>query len=100
MQHLTRGSSNGLLRQVNSQPIVFLCLGLSKKPLHRLFRQRDRQNTVIEAVIIKDVGETRGNDGAETILTDCPRSVLTRGATAKVIASQQNAYSLILRLIQ
>src|ERR1700682_5547544 len=50
--------------------------GVVKQALDLGLRQHDRQKAVLEAVIEKDIGERRRDDGAESVISERPRRVL------------------------
>src|SRR5207247_5744584 len=100
MQGSPARSSDCLRREVNVQSIAFAGLDLSKEFLDNSIIKGHGQDAVIEAVIIEDVGKARGDEAAEAIFQDRPRRVFTRGATAEVITRQQDAHTLVARLVE
>ena len=62
--------------------------------------QRHGQDAVVEAVVVEDIGEARGDDAAKTVIANRPGRMFARGATAEVIAGQQDARALIARLVE
>src|ERR1700722_150880 len=47
-------------------------------------RQADRQDAVLEAVVIEDVGEARRDDAADAEIEQRPRRMFARRSAAKV----------------
>src|SRR5262249_50072982 len=62
--------------------------------------QHQRQNAVLEAVVVEDVCETRCDDTTEALVEERPRGMLTRRSTSKIIARQEDRRTLKARLVQ
>src|SRR5579871_59705 len=75
-------------------------LGLRLQRMHRRLRQRHRQEPVLEAVLVDDVGERRGDHAAHAIVQKRPGRVLAAGATAEVLAADQQLDARVRRLVQ
>src|SRR5690606_41961848 len=71
--------------------------GLLEQLVDLILFQYDRQQAVLEAVVVEDVGKARRDDGAEAILVQRPRRMFARRATAKVLTRQQHAVALVAR---
>ncbi len=54
-----------------------------------LVAQGHRQQLVIEAVAVKDIGKARGDNDLKAVIGQRPRRVLARGAAAEVFPRQQ-----------
>src|SRR5690606_12273518 len=63
-------------------------------------RQDDRQQAVFEAVVVENIGKTRRDDGAKAIFIQRPGRVFAAGATTEVFLGDQNAGTLVARLVQ
>src|SRR3989338_7765140 len=91
---------DALSLQVDLQTIARRNLHRLEQRIHLFRSQADRQQAVLEAIIEKDVGETRRDDGAETVIFQRPRRMLARTAAAEIFARQQYLRALIARLVQ
>ena len=74
-QFFAVGLDDHLAFQVNRQHVTRKGEGLVKQLIDLVFAQYDRQQSIFEAVVEKDVGIARGNDGAKAKLVECPRRV-------------------------
>src|SRR6185503_15589195 len=63
-------------------------------------RQRDRQEAVLQRVVLEDLAERGRDDGLEAVVAQRPGRVLARGADAEVAARQQDLRALVARLVQ
>ena len=68
--------------------------------VHRGIGKPDRQHAVLEAVVVKNIGEAGGDDHAETVIAQRPRGMLAAGAAAEIPPRQQNAGPAIFRPVQ
>src|SRR5690606_28332530 len=66
--------------QVHGQGVALAGLALAEQLVHHIGRQHHRQQAVLEAVVVEDVGKARRDDRAEAVLLQRPRRVLARGA--------------------
>src|SRR5690606_6611408 len=64
------------------------------------FAQLDRQNAVLEAVVVENIGERRCDDAAEAVVQNRPWRVLAGRAAAEVGAGQQHFSALVTRFVQ
>src|SRR5258706_1875416 len=69
-------------------------------PVHLGFRQHSRQQAVLETVVVEDVGVTRRDQRAETIVVERPGRVLARRAATEILARHQDIRALVARLVQ
>src|SRR6202165_6260089 len=69
------GCGDGLSGKVNVQFVAFGGLHCCEEFTHDGGIQCDGQDTVIEAVVIEDVCETRGDEATKTIIVDSPGGV-------------------------
>ena len=90
----------GLFGKVDGELIAFVGFDFFEKLVNLFFGQHDGQEAVFVAVVEEDVGEAGGDDGAETVVVQCPRGVFARGAAAEVFARQQDLRALVTRLVQ
>ncbi len=63
-------------------------------------RHRDGQEAVLEAVLVEDVGERGGDHAADAAVEERPRRMLARGATAEIVAGDEDRRADIGRLVQ
>src|ERR1700745_1483235 len=66
----------------------------------RLDRKGDRQEAVLEAVLVEDVAEARRDDGAETVIPERIDRMLARGAAAEILIVPQDARVTISQPVQ
>src|SRR5690554_432796 len=93
-------TGHGLRLEVDGQLIALVGLGLLEQGVDFFFFQHDRQQAVLEAVVVEDVGEARRDDGAEAVLVQRPGGVLAGRTAAEVLAGQQHAGTLVAREVQ
>ncbi len=60
----------------------------------------DRQNAVLEAVVVEDIGERRGDDAADAEIEERPGGMLAGGAAAEVVARDQDLGLLVGLLVE
>src|SRR5690606_21881387 len=94
------GAGDRLRRQVHGQGVALAGFALAEQLVDLGVGQHDRQQAVLEAVVVEDVGEAGRDDRAEAILVQRPRRVLARGAAAEVLARQQHAGALVAREVE
>ena len=63
-------------------------------------RHLDRQDAVLEAVVVEDVGERGGDHAADAEVEQRPGRVLARGAAAEVLARHQDLRLAVGRLVE
>ena len=68
-------SGQGLLGKVDGELIAFVGFNFFEKLVNLFFGQHNGQKAVFVAVVEEDVGEAGGDDGAETVVVQCPRGV-------------------------
>src|ERR1700751_2519287 len=70
------------------------CIGAALGVLHQLgevfWRDNDRKNTVLEAIVIENIGKTRRNDATDSKIEERPGSVLARRAATEIISRDKN----------
>src|SRR5580700_2451592 len=65
-----------------------------------LVRERDGQNAVLEAVVVKDIRIARRQNRTKAIIENRPGSVFAARSASEIRARQQNRCILIARIIQ
>src|ERR1700674_380860 len=91
---------DSLVRQIDRQRITFLFFSAFEKLFDLIFRERRRQNAILEAVVVENVCVARRDDDAEAVVLDAPGSVLAAAAAAEVRARQQDGSAFVTRKIQ
>src|SRR5690606_20620472 len=94
------GPGHRLRGEVDRQRIALVRRALREQRIDLVVGQHDRQQSVLEAVVVEDVGEAGRDDGAEAVFLQRPRRMFTRGAAAEVLARQQHAGTGIARKIE
>src|ERR1700731_1814586 len=62
--------------------------------------QRHRQKSVLQTVVVKDIGEPRRDRRAEARVVEPPHRMLARTAASEIVARDQNRRALVARLVQ
>ena len=75
-------------------------LDLLEQRIDLVFIEHDRQQAVVEAVVVEDVGKTRRDHHPYAVIGQGPRRMLTTGAAAKVVPRQQHLGTLVALVIQ
>src|SRR3546814_2236725 len=69
-------------------------IGTARRVIHQLVQvvltDDDRQDAVLEAVVVEDVGEAGGDDAADSEVEKSPGRMFPRGAAAEIIAGDEN----------
>src|SRR5208282_1539875 len=91
---------HGLLFEIDREPVGLVVSGGTKNMLDLAGRQRDRKETVLQTVVVEDIGEPRRDHRAEARVIERPHRVFARTAAAEVVAREQNRRALIARLVQ
>src|SRR5574343_918333 len=89
-----------LIRQIHDQAVTRCGHRFGKQSINHRCRQDDGQDTVLEAVVEKDVRKGLGDDGTEAVIEQCPRCVFARTAATEILARQQDSSPLEAGLIQ
>ena len=92
--------TDDLAFQIDHETIAWEGAHFIEQVLDLRFGQDDGQQAVLEAVVEKDVGEAWRDHGTEAVLIERPRRMFARRAAAEVLARQENAGSLVTRLVQ
>src|ERR1700704_264040 len=79
-----------LAGQVRGHRVAFFFFGPLEKLVYLCLGERNRQDPVLEAIVVKNVGVAWCNQDAETVVCDGPRRVLSAGTATEVRASQHD----------
>src|SRR3990172_2824942 len=94
----------GIVQKLPLQVHGQLTAGTVARPAHQLadalLRQHDGEHAVLDAVVVKDIGEGRGDYRSKPVLAERPHSVLAGGAAAEVSAGDQYLRPLVAWLVQ
>src|SRR6266851_3556063 len=94
------GPGDRLAGETDSEPGVGALLGVVHQLVDDLLRQPDRQDAVLEAVVVEDVGEARRDDAADAEIQERPGRVLARAAAAEILAGDQDLRLPVGRLVE
>src|SRR6185437_5981683 len=75
--------------EIDTQGTVLGACAVRLDPLELLGAERHRQQTVLEAIVMKDAGERSTDEGADAQLQQSPNGMLAAGAAAEVRAHHQ-----------
>src|SRR5262245_24205660 len=89
-----------LLLQINHQSKTGKRRSVVEELVDLGLRQGDRQEAVLQRVVLEDLPERRCDYGAEAVVAQRPRRVLARGADAEVLAREQDLRALVARLVE
>src|SRR5579862_1075575 len=88
------------LLEIDGDFVVVDLLGAAHDRGEFVVGKTDRQESILGAVVGKNVGEGRGDDGAESEVGERPDGVLARRSAAEIFARDQNAGAFVARLVQ
>ena len=91
---------NLLRRQVHRHLIAVSGINICKQAVNRIFIQHNGEHTVFEAVTEKDIRKARRQYHTNTMIQQCPYSMLTRRPATKIMSRQQDVRALVTRMIQ
>src|SRR5216684_7221952 len=94
------GPGDRLAGEIDGEPGVGALLGVVHQRVDDLLRQLDRQDAVLEAVVVEDVGEARRDDAAYAEIQERPGRVLARAAAAEILADDQDLRLPVGRLVE
>ena len=89
-----------LVGQIDGERRIGAAIGIVEQLLQIFRRHRDRQDAVLEAVIVENVGEGRRDHAANAEIEQCPGRMLARRAAAEIIAGDQDLRLAIGRLVE
>src|SRR5258708_35586611 len=84
------GIGDGLVAKVDDQAEARKRGDIMEYAVHLEFGQHDRQQAVLEAVVVEDVGVTGRDQRAESIVLQRPGRMLARGAATDILADHQD----------
>src|SRR5690606_19874667 len=82
--HLAVRFDHRLLGQVDAQPVAWRGVHLGEQAVNGRLVEHDRQQAVLEAVAVEDLGEARRDDRTDAPVGQRPRSVLAARAATEV----------------
>src|ERR1700730_10453562 len=94
------GAADFLLSEIHRERRVSAAVGIIEEFGEILRRYRDRQNAVLETVVVENVGERGRDHAADAEIEERPRRVLARGAAAEIVAGHQNLGLAVGRLVE
>ena len=97
---LAARTDHHLPREINGQARVAAELGVLYQLVAHRAGQAHRQDAVLEAVVVEDVGEVRRDDAADAEIKQRPGRVLARRATAEVFMRDQDLRMAIGLLVE
>ena len=100
VEHLPVRACDRLRRKIDRQPRIGPLAGVVHQRLDRLGRQHDRQDAVLEAVAVEDIGEAGRDDSADAIVQQRPGRVLARAAAAEVLTRDDDLGLAVGGLVQ
>src|SRR5215471_10467063 len=89
-----------LSREVDRHHGIGALAGILHQLIDDLFGQGNRQDAVLEAIIIEDVGKARRDDAADAEIEKRPGRVLAARPAAKIVRSDQDLGVAIRRLVE
>src|SRR5690606_15768164 len=98
--HLDVRLAHRLLGQVDAQPVARRGVHLGEQAVDGRLVEHDRQQTVLEAVAIEDLGEARRDDRSDAPVGQRPGRVLTARAATEVGPGEQDVGPGIARLVE
>ena len=80
--------ADSLIGKIDGKGIAFFFFGALEEFFDLLLGEFGGQNSVLEAVVVEDVGVTGSEDYAESVIADGPRGVFAAGAATEIRARQ------------
>src|SRR3989344_1148451 len=100
LAHGARWRRHRLRAKVHGQPVTRRRFRLAKQAIHRVALQHDRQQAILEAVVVEDIGVARCDDNPEPVIHERPRGMFARGTATEVVAREQDLRALVARLVE
>ena len=100
MQRAAVRPLDGLGLEIDRDGGVGAALGVVHQQLQLLGRDDDRQDAVLEAVVVEDVGKAGRDDAADAEIEQRPRRVLARRAAAEIVAGDDDLGVAVGRLVE
>ena len=85
----------GACLEVDRQMIGIMSGVMLEQSFDLIFAQNDRQNPVLEAIVVEDVGKGRGNDGTNAEIFDRPDRMFARGTAPEITTGDEDLGPLI-----
>src|SRR6185437_1567703 len=92
--------ANFLIGQIDRQRRIGAALGVVEQFVEVVLADADRQNAVLEAVIVEDVAEGGRDHAADAEIEQRPQRVLAARAAAEIVARDQNPGVAVGRLVE
>src|SRR5260221_556323 len=89
-----------LLVEIDGDDGIGAALGVVHQLVDIRLLQRDRQDAVLEAVVVEDVGEARRDDAGDAEIEERPGRVLAARAAAEIFAGDEDLGLAIGRLVE
>ncbi len=86
--------------KVNRQLVAGGRQAAMEQVFDRRFGQADRQQAILEAVVVEDVGKARRDDRSKAVIFQGPGGMLSAAARAEIASRQQDACVAISGLVQ
>jgi hypothetical protein len=86
--------------EVGGQLVSGILCRAREQLVHCRIVQPDREHAVLEAVVVEDVGETRRDEHAKSVVGKRPGGVLAARATAEVAPRQEDAGTAVFGPVQ
>ena len=93
--HLTIGCLNALVFEIDHHARIAAFLGVFHQQLQLIFGHNHRQDTIFEAIVVKDICKAGRDHAADAEIQQGPRRMLARRAAPKVVAGDQNIDTFI-----
>src|SRR3984885_15446826 len=84
------GAADFLIGQINGQGRVRAALGIVEQFVEGFLGNADRQNAVLETVVVEDVTERGGDDEADAEIEQRPWRMLAARTAAEIVAGNQH----------
>src|SRR3984893_11347334 len=94
------GAANFLGFEIDRERRIGAAFGVIHELGEVFARNNDRKNTVLEAVVIENIGKTRRNDAADSEVEKRPGSMFARRAATEIIFRDKYFGFAIGRLVQ
>src|SRR3990167_10881315 len=97
LEYRTRWRRPRLRAEVHAKPVTRRRFRLAKQAIHRVALQHDRQQTILEAVVVENIGVAGRNDNPEPVIHERPRGMFARGTTTEIVEREQDLRALVAR---
>src|SRR5438067_1933468 len=100
MELLAAGRGHSAIFKVDAKAQHRLVFDLLEQLVNFFRLERYRQEANIEGVIVENIGVPGSDNDFEAVLLQSPWGVFAGGATAKILAGQENRGVFVTRLVQ